>query len=246
MHVSHDSKSASRISSGAGPNAPQLCCGLCRSDDRRAVRQRQRLPLSLDYLMFIERIPVPTRTPKLWHAMWWEAAATGRHAQSTTQVTTGNAFARLRTCQHRRHELFHLHPILCRLPLARHRSFSILTTQFDRLEHCAVKRPRRAVDAARGTVWTRRGAVTLLKHTFWRWRLFPQILRPVRVQRSHFLGRTSLSWRPPLSYPHGGAERDPEAGPLGSFDFDHSNVPWKSGGRGCRGVARAQQRDTRA
>lgn len=183
MHVSHDSKSASRISSGAGPNAPQLCCGLCRSDDRRAVRQRQRLPLSLDYLMFIERIPVPTRTPKLWHAMWWEAAATGRHAQSTTQVTTGNAFARLRTCQHRRHELFHLHPILCGLPLARHRSFSILTTQFDRLEPCAVKRPRRAVDAARGTVWTRRGAVTLLTHTLWRWRPFSQLLRPVRVPR---------------------------------------------------------------
>ena len=147
------------------------------------MRQRQRLPLSLDYLMFIERIPVPTRTPKLWHAMWWEAAATGRHAQSTTQVTTGNAFARLRTCQHRRHELFHLHPILCRLPLARHRSFSILTTQFDRLEPCAVKRPRRAVDAARGTVWTRRGAVTLLTHTLWRWRPFSQLLRPVRVPR---------------------------------------------------------------
>ena len=109
--------------------------------------------------------------------------ATGRHAQSTTQVTTGNAFARLRTCQHRRHELFHLHPILCRLPLARHRSFSILTTQFDRLEPCAVKRPRRAVDAARGTVWTRRGAVTLLTHTLWRWRPFSQLLRPVRVPR---------------------------------------------------------------
>jgi hypothetical protein len=93
------------------------------------VRQRQRLLLSLDHLMFIERIPVPTRTPKLWHATWWEAAATGWHAQSTTQVTTGNSFARLRTCQHRRHELFHLHPILCRLPLARHRSFSILAVK---------------------------------------------------------------------------------------------------------------------